>query len=94
MKTATVESRISAVTVFHRGARVTRRAELNGVGGDARQIGRVLEMPGLGRPEIAKQAILVQIDIFDELRGTTKEKDATIRLYENLVARFQRSSYP
>jgi len=45
-------------------------------------------------PEIAKQAILVQCDVMEELRGTTKEKDATIRLYENLVARFQRSSYP
>ncbi len=45
-------------------------------------------------PEIAKQAILVQCDVMEELRGTTKEKDATIRLYENLVLRFQRSSYP
>ncbi len=45
-------------------------------------------------PEIAKQAILVQCDVMEELRGTTKEKDATIRLYENLVTRFQRSSYP
>ena len=45
-------------------------------------------------PEIAKQAILVQCDIMEELRGTTKEKDATIKLYENLVARFCRSSYP
>jgi len=45
-------------------------------------------------PEIAKQAILVQCDIMEELRGTTKEKNATIKLYENLVARFCRSSYP
>ncbi len=45
-------------------------------------------------PEICKQAILVQCDLLEELRGTTKEKDATVRLYENLVLRFQRSSYP
>ena len=45
-------------------------------------------------PEISKQAILVQCDIMEELRGTTKEKYATVQLYENLVARFQRSSYP
>lgn len=43
---------------------------------------------------LAKQAILMQIDIMEELRGTTKEKDATIKAYENIVARYQRSSYP
>ncbi len=45
-------------------------------------------------PEISKQAILVKIDVLEELRGTTKEKDATLKLYQNLVLRFQRSSYP
>jgi len=44
--------------------------------------------------EIAKQAILIQIDIMEELRGTTKEKDASVKLYENLVIRYERGSYP
>ncbi len=45
-------------------------------------------------PEIVKQSILVACDIFEELRGTTKDKDASVRLYNNLVTRYQRSSYP
>jgi len=45
-------------------------------------------------PTIAKQAMLLQLDVMFELRGQTKEKDACIRAYESLVARYQRSSYP
>jgi hypothetical protein len=44
--------------------------------------------------EISKQAILMQVDIMEELRGTTKEKDAATRAYENLVIRYMRGSYP
>jgi uncharacterized phiE125 gp8 family phage protein len=45
-------------------------------------------------PEIAKSAMKLQLDVLFELRGMTKEKDACLRAYENLVIRYQRSSYP
>lgn len=50
---------------------------------------------GEGIPtEISKQAILMQVDIMEELRGTTKEKDAAIKAYEMLAIRYGRGSYP
>jgi uncharacterized phiE125 gp8 family phage protein len=45
-------------------------------------------------PEDAKQAIKLWIDAHFELRGMTKEKDAVLRAYENLVQRFRRACYP
>ena len=44
--------------------------------------------------EIAKQAMKLQIDVMFELKGLTKEKDACMKAYENLVMRYQRASYP
>ena len=44
--------------------------------------------------KIGKQAILLQVDIMFELRGTTMHKDACVRAYEVLVDRYQRASYP
>jgi len=45
-------------------------------------------------PDIARQAILMQCDVMEELRGTTREKDAAIKAYEMLVTRYMRGSYP
>ena len=46
-------------------------------------------------PAIAKQAILMQVDIQEELRGLNpKDKDASINAYENIVRRYERGSYP
>ena len=44
--------------------------------------------------EIAKQAMKLALDVMFELKGMTKEKDATYRAYESLVQRYQRASYP
>lgn len=44
--------------------------------------------------EIAKQAMKLTLDYLFELKGLTKEKDATYMAYENLVKRYQRASYP
>ena len=44
--------------------------------------------------EIDKQAMKLQLDIMFELRGTTKEKDACEKAYQNLVARYMRETYP
>ena len=44
--------------------------------------------------EIAKAAILLQVDILFDLRGMHKDKDAHIRAYENLVSRYHRPDYP
>jgi uncharacterized phiE125 gp8 family phage protein len=43
---------------------------------------------------IAKQAMLLLVDLYFELRLDTKDKQATERAYHNLVSRYCRGGYP